>query len=543
MKKILAFVLVAMLALTVFGSALATDTVTYYLRGGTATYEPYLYEGLVGVLKIQQLADVKIDWTVVCGTGDEIQAQYLAMLSSGNYPDIIQWLHNEAYNGGVEQLYADGIIIELNDVIDKYMPNYKAFLETHTDIANTLMNDKGQYLYFTYINPLETADDLSTITYWGPMLRADWMENVGIDDTPVTIDDWTELLTAFRDMDPNGNGVQDEIPFDGGAAGYQMFMGAYDIMSGIYLDPATGKVAYGEYTQNYKEFLETMNKWYSEGLIQNLYDENGNTANWDSVNENIYADLSGGSKALSNWWEQRLPQVQQKNPNADFIEAQWPADASGHVYGGYNNVSYVDRTTTVISVDCKNVEAAARLIDTMLTDEGSLLLTWGTEDGDPINDQDWIPNLYGSYAVDENGNKYNTEYWAKKICENFYDGAFPNQYRYAMSHISFPRIGSNGYLSATREPNYVRSFTLWGSSDLSLAFPNSIVLSVDAQKAAAPQLDDINTYISEMTQKFITGEEPLTNFDNYIDQLQKMGIEDLIAAYQAAYDAYIARGK
>ena len=543
MKRILAIVLAAMLALTVFGSALATDTVSYYLRGGTATYEPYLYEGLVGVLKIQQLADVKIDWTVVCGNGDEIQAQYLAMLSSGNYPDIIQWLHNEAYNGGVEQLYADGIIIELNDVIDKYMPNYKAFLETHTDIANTLMNDKGQYLYFTYINPLETADDLSTITYWGPMLRADWMENVGIDETPVTIDDWTELLTAFRDMDPNGNGEQDEIPFDGGAAGYVMFMSAYDIMSGIYLDPETGKVAYGEYTQNYKEFLETMNKWYSEGLIQNLYDENGNTADWDSVNENIYADLSGGSKALSNWWEQRLPQVQQKNPNADFIEAQWPADANGHVYGGYNNVSYVDRTTTVISVDCKHIEAAARLIDTMLTDEGSLLLTWGTEDGDPINDQDWIPNLYGSYAVDENGNKYNTPYWAKQICENFYDGAFPNQYRYAMSHISFPRIGSNGYLSATREPNYVRSFTLWGSSDLSLAFPNTIVLSVDAQKAAAPQLDDINTYITEMTQKFITGEEPLTNFDNYIDQLQKMGIEDLIAAYQAAYDGYLARGK
>ena len=543
MKKILALVLVLMLALTVCGSAFATDTVSYYLRGGTATYEPYLYEGLVGVLKIQQMADVKIDWTVVCGTGDEIQAQYLAMLSSGNYPDIIQWLHNESYNGGVEQLYADGIIIELNDVIDQYMPNYKAFLESHPDIANTLMNDKGQYLYFTYINPLETADDLSTITYWGPMLRSDWMENVGIDDTPVTIDDWTELLTAFRDMDPNGNGEQDEIPFDGGAAGYQMFMSAYDIMSGIYIDPETGKVAYGEYTQNYKEFLETMNKWYSEGLIQNLYDENGNTANWDSVNENIYADLSGGSKALSNWWEQRLPQVQQKNPNANFIEAQWPADANGHVYGGYNNVSYVDRTTTVISVDCKNVEAAARLIDTMLTDEGSLLLTWGTEDGDPINDQDWIPNLYGSYAIDENGNKYNTPYWAKQIVTDFYDGAFPNQYRYAMSPISFPRIGSNGYLSATREPNYVRSFTLWGTSDLGLAFPNSIVLSVDAQKAAAPQLDDINTYISEMTQKFITGEEPLTNFDNYIDQLQKMGIEDLIAAYQTAYDSYLARGK
>ena len=44
-----------------------------------------------------------------------------------------------------------------------------------------------------------------------------------------------------------------------------------------------------------------------------------------------------------------------------------------------------------------------------------------------------------------------------------------------------------------------------------------------------------------MSAKFIKGEEPLTNFDNYIDQLQKMGMDDLIAAYQAAYDNFMSR--
>ena len=44
-----------------------------------------------------------------------------------------------------------------------------------------------------------------------------------------------------------------------------------------------------------------------------------------------------------------------------------------------------------------------------------------------------------------------------------------------------------------------------------------------------------------MTKKFISGEEPLTNFDSYMDQLQKMGIEDLIAAYQGAHDRFMAR--
>ena len=111
MKKIVSLLLVAAMMLAMCGTALAADKVTYYVRGGTAEYEPYIYPGLVGLLKIQEMADVEIDWTVVCGNGDEIHTQYLSMLSSGKYPDIIQWQHNNDYVGGVSQLYNDGIII------------------------------------------------------------------------------------------------------------------------------------------------------------------------------------------------------------------------------------------------------------------------------------------------------------------------------------------------------------------------------------------------------------------------------------------------
>lgn len=32
-------------------------------------------------------------------------------------------------------MYADGIIIELNDVIDQYLPNYKKLLEENPQVA------------------------------------------------------------------------------------------------------------------------------------------------------------------------------------------------------------------------------------------------------------------------------------------------------------------------------------------------------------------------------------------------------------------------
>ncbi len=538
MKKFLATLLALTMLMALAAPAMADEvpTVTYYVRGGTAEYEPYIYPGLVGLLKIQQMAGVNIDWTVVCGSGDEINAQYLAMMASGKYPDIIQWQHNNDYTGGVSQMYKDGIIIELNDVIDQYMPNYKKLLEDNPQVAKTLMDDEGRYLYFTVINPLNSNLEKVAVTWWGLMMRQDWLDNVGA-EVPTTIDEWYDVLTLFKDGDPNGNGEADEIPFDAGSAGLNLFMPAFDIQNGVYVNPETGKVGYGQYTENYKAYLETMAKWYAEGLIQNVFaDETGAPA--DSSDPNIYADLAGSWKGLSNYWEQRLPQVLEKNPNADFVAVQWPKDAAGNIYADDYGMGYGDRYSAVISVDCKNVEAAARLIDTMYTEEGTNCTTWGTLEGDPINPE-WTQG-HGTYTVDENGVKHETE-WANQMTENFYDGAFANKYRYAMSHVSFPRWGAADYLAATREENYVNSAMMWAEASNALEYPSAIVLSTDAQKAVA-EIENMNTYISEMTYKFITGVEPLTNFDTYMDTLQKMGIEELIALYQQAYDNFNARG-
>jgi len=540
MKKFLASLLALVMLMALAAPALAeeTPTVTYYVRGGTAQYEPYIYPGLVGLLKIQDMAGVNIDWTVVCGNNDEIQAQYLAMLASGNYPDIIQWQHNNSYVGGVAQLYADGIIIELNDVIDKYMPNYKALLEANPQVAKTLMDDEGRYLYFTVINPLNSDLEKVAVTWWGLMMRQDWLDNVGM-EAPTTIDEWYDVLTAFKEGDPNGNGEMDELPFDAGSAGHQLFMPAFGFQSGVYVDAETGKVAYGQYGEKYKAYLETMNKWYAEGLLCNVFaDETG--APTATADNNIYADLAGSWKGLSNYWEQRLPQVLEKNPNADFVAVQWPqyVDGTGEFFADRYGMGYGDRYSAVISVDCQNIEAAAKLIDQMYTEEGTNCTTWGTIEGDPINPE-WTSG-HGTYTVDENGVKHETE-WANLMTENFYDGAFANKYRYAMSHVSFPRWGAADYLAATREQRYVDSAMMWAQASNVLEYPNAITLSTDAQKAVA-DIENMGSYISEMQYKFITGIEPLTNYDAYMDQLQKMGIEELIGLYQAAYDSFMSRG-
>lgn len=43
---------------------------------------------------------------------------------------------------------------------------------------------------------------------------------------------------------------------------------------------------------------------------------------------------------------------------------------------------------------------------------------------------------------------------------------------------------------------------------------------------------------SKMEAKFITGETPLTEWDNYVAAIENMGLADIVAAKQAAYDRW-----
>ncbi|MFY9427107.1 MAG: hypothetical protein WAP19_09365, partial [Caldicoprobacterales bacterium] len=50
---------------------------------------------------------------------------------------------------------------------------------------------------------------------------------------------------------------------------------------------------------------------------------------------------------------------------------------------------------------------------------------------------------------------------------------------------------------------------------------------------------DIETYRDEMIIKFIQGQEPLDNFDKYVEAIKAMGIDEAIAIKQAQYDRYM----
>ena len=55
-------------------------------------------------------------------------------------------------------------------------------------------------------------------------------------------------------------------------------------------------------------------------------------------------------------------------------------------------------------------------------------------------------------------------------------------------------------------------------------------------------MSEVSTYVSEMSIKFILGTEDIEEkWDEYVKTLSAYGIDEAVALYQSAYDAYLAK--
>ncbi len=492
-------------------------TLTWYVRGKEDEFYQHLWNDMESIKKIQEATNITIEFEVA--TNDD---SYTPMMTGGTYPDIITAKNMERYPGRLSAMLKDGISIKVNDLIDEYMPNFKKILEENPTIAKDLKLDTGEYTFFSQLYDTTDEADRQAKSSYGLGIRKDWLDAVG-KEVPTTIDEWYDVLKAFKTQDPNGNGQQDEEPMCMASSGWKYFMAAY----GITTDPTIGedgKVVYGYATEQYKKYLETMNKWYTEGLIYNMFE---NTS-MEAREERVINNLAGAWKADAPHFDETdsyLSKLREKVPTAEFVAAPWPKETADSTQYCYSDIASFSRDTTVITSNCKNPDAAAFLIDFLYSEEGSTLLTWGVE-GE-------------SYDV-VNGKKVLKEEMSEEF--DYYNTKVPTMYKYADSTIvSFPSFGQySDFVLSSKSEGYIQACKTWAEGE-EYKMPYPVQLTPDQSKEVEAATEGMSAYISEMRWKFITGEEPLTNFDAYVDQLELLGLDTLISTWQECYDAYLAR--
>ncbi len=489
-------------------------SIKYWVRNYANAYVDS-YSQIAAFQKLQEITGVDIEFIhPVVGQESE---QFNVMIASGDYPDVVEFNWG-AYQGGMIKAISDNVIITVDQYInDKTMPNFNALLNERDDYRKALKNSDGTISVFPHF-----SESIEINPYIGPTIRKDWLDKLGL-SMPETIDDWYNVLKAFKERDPNGNGQQDEVPLtDDTNWAFKFLAAGFGVNFGLQLDN-NGKVEFSGISDNYREYLQTMNKWYSEGLIDREY----SAQTRKNVDYKMTSDISGAYVGFTGSQMGKYIAARAGDENYKLVAAPWPKrDKNSPRYCGYDNMIRLMTSGSGAAITSKNkyVEQTLKMFDYLYSKEGQALINYGIE-GE-------------SYTVENGEYKY-----TDKIMHDP-SGKDPVA---AMAPYAIPIWGvlpsvmlNDAYdkISRSYEEQSDAAKT-WIDADMSHLLP-TLSFTAEESEIISTCLADVTTCCNEYSAKYIMGLESFDSWNTYVDKVKSMGVDKVVAAYQAAYDRYLS---
>jgi putative aldouronate transport system substrate-binding protein len=90
-------------------------------------------------------------------------------------------------------------------------------------------------------------------------------------------------------------------------------------------------------------------------------------------------------------------------------------------------------------------------------------------------------------------------------------------------------------------PAQREAIQIWSQTQAEDHMLPPITSTPDESEELAEIMSEVNTYREEMFVRFITGQEPLSNFDDFQARLRQMGIERAIEIKQAGLERFNSR--
>lgn len=459
----------------------------------------------------EELTGVHINWREESYT-DPKQKMNL-MFSTGDTEDIVwdAWKHA---SGGPKKLLDEGLIVSLNPYIEKYAPNLKKLLQETPGLLEQISTDDGRIFMFPTIrlDPITRANS-------GFAIRKDWLDRAGL-PVPETIDEWYTMLKTFQDMDMNGNGLKDEcfvsMGFEKTSQSMDNFAVAYGLVAGTDLYVKDGQVKYGAYEPEFKDFVAEMTKWYSEGLL----DPEFSTQDSKQFDSKMVNDMGGAYYGSLSGNMGKFITARSDDSEYDLVPAPMPKAPDGKVHTGISGYGQMVPHGASICSTNENIVETVKWLDWHYSEEGTALYNWGIEGQ--------------SYEVVDGKNQFtdlitnNPDGLSKDEADARYAGGVLTQ----MPIVEDPEV----FLALKSLPQQKAASQLWCQADTSWLL-SPLYFDSETTTENANIMSEIKTYVAEQFNKYVMGIESMDTFDQFQQQLKDMGIETVLANYQASYDA------
>ena len=219
--------------------------------------------------RLEEQSNVHISWT---NYANDFAEKRNLDIASSDLPDAI--FNAAASEQDLLTWGQNGVIVPLEETIEKYMPNLQKVFEEAPEYKQMLTAPDGHIYSLPWIEELgEGKKSIHTVNSLG-WINQDWLTKLGLEH-PKNAEELYNVLKAFKEQDPNGNGKADEIPLsfisndDGNDL--KMLFAAFGDGTGDNGDHLVvnddGKVQFTANTESYKKAVKFFNKAYEEGLI------------------------------------------------------------------------------------------------------------------------------------------------------------------------------------------------------------------------------------------------------------------------------------
>ncbi|MEK5438477.1 MULTISPECIES: extracellular solute-binding protein [Paenibacillus] len=470
-------------------------TVRWGSMGDTFTQNQWLKD-------LEKNTNVKIEWQVM--SSNDWAEQKSILLASGTLPDII--LGNQTF-GDSDIVNNLSFFRPLDDYIEKNMPNLKAAMEETPELKKISTFPDGK------IYSLPTRLPSRPKSSRQPVINKTWLDKLGL-KAPETIDELYNVLKAFKEQDPNGNGKQDEIPFIEIGNDLISPFGIADLNNNNMIIK-DGKAIYFPVSEEFKEGLKWENKLYAEGLLDKEVFTQDDTMR--------SAKFQNPDAPIVGFTYQWTPDAVFGKWSDQYVTIPPIAGPDGKRYTIGNPIGMsLNRNELLITTSSKYPEVAARWADQFYTNEASIQNFWGAIGTVIKKNDDSTYTLMDPPA----GTSADAWYWDQSLRD------------FGPKYVS-PSFEQKIVLNPESGDGLKLQLDKLGSEYVTEPFPN-VMYTSDEFEELPTLTTDIDGYVNTMRAQFISKGGVDEDWDDYVKQLNKMGLEKLVKIRTDAYSRYMS---
>ncbi|MBE5772003.1 MAG: hypothetical protein E7336_11610 [Clostridiales bacterium] len=557
-KKLVALLMAAIMLCSFASFASAEATYPEYLNL-VDTYYPMVKEGYED--------KVEIDVTIIVGTdfsADPSQRYFWQLMEKvfNIHFNVTQVTNKEEYitltfaaddlpdlilGAGLTpaQIYEYGVIEEQLLDVTPYLtpelaPQLNKLFEQYADLRSTITLPNGAIYCFPNIRDYDNPENYTVTS-----INVKMMEEVGVTEKPKTLDELVDLLYKFKALG------DDVIPLCGAWENCNpsaMILNAlgfetkdHTVQTGSKVTVRNGEVVLPAADPVYKDYLELMNKFYTDGIIDKDFFTNDSIVLQAQTAEKRIGVLGQRCYALNSNPDfyldfESLPVLTSAQNSDPFC-----ATSSSISFGG-----------CLISSKTQYPELLVRWCDWMVTYEGTNAAWVGANKyNEGIMLEGW-----GGWYMNENYSRCDVD-------RETYPEKWTGAVQYLREQVAGFNMGSLGlvagedwYRQTMSGLPYVDKTETWAKDPMNAGF----YYRTSAYEEYTPYLrTDISTIsfffdedttdriieleavlkdkIENETAKFITGARPLSEFDAFQEELKKLGVEEYVGYYAESYAA------